>query len=121
MVEFLDNTVIHRPTSQQSKFADITSPRRESRKLPHYKPLPSINPSSSQTQNVLNLDEERKQEEEPGLGDILEKDEKFSLWTGKFEKTHDAVTLVKGYFQQWIPTPDNFRSLLTVSEALDLL
>lgn len=65
-------------------------------------------------QNVLNVEEERKKEEEKVLREIEETEEKYPTWSGKFEKTNDAVTLVKGYFQQWIPTPDNYRSLLTV-------
>ena len=39
LVEFLDNTVIHRPNSQHTKFSEVESPRH---KLPKYKPLPSI-------------------------------------------------------------------------------
>lgn len=118
LVDFLDNTVIHRPTSQQSKFSEVQSPRRGSFKLPRFEPLPSIK-STGCPQNVLNLDEERKQEErekeENVLKDIDEGDERVPVWSIDKEKTSDAVTLVKGYFQQWVPTPENFRSLLTVS------
>lgn len=70
--------------------------------------------TDGQAQNVLNLEDERKQEEEKVLREIEETEEHYTMWDGKFEKTNDAVTLVKGYFQQWIPTPDNFRSLLSV-------
>ncbi|XP_053395005.1 amyloid protein-binding protein 2-like isoform X3 [Mercenaria mercenaria] len=113
LVEFLDNTVIHRPNSQHTKFSEVESPRH---KLPRYKPLPSIKSPDGEAQNVLNIEEERKQEEEKVLREIEETEEKYPTWSGRFEKTNDAVTLVKGYFQQWIPTPDNFRSLLTIPE-----
>lgn len=113
LVDFLDNTVIHRPNSQQTKFSEVQSPRQ---KIPHYKPLPSIKSPGGETQNVLNVEEERKKEEEKVLREIEETEEKYPTWSGNFEKTNDAVTLVKGYFQQWIPTPDNFRSLLSVPE-----
>lgn len=114
LVDFLDNTVIHRPNSQQSKFSDLHTSRKDKMKFPKFKPLPAI--KSSEAQNVLNIDAERKQEEDRVLKEVDEKDENFSLWGGKFEKTYDAVTLVKGYFQQWIPTPDNFKSLLTIPD-----
>ena len=86
-------------------------------KLPHYQPLPTI--TSVGAQNVLNLDEERKQEDEMVLKELKE-DDKYSVWSGKFE-TQDSLTLVKGYFQQWISTPENFRSLIVVSMAAVLL
>lgn len=116
LVDFLDNTVIHRPDSQQSKFSDVQSPRKGSLKLPKFDPLPSIK-SGGKPQNVLNLDEERKHEEKEDniLKDIEEKEERYPTWSVDKERTSDAVTLVKGYFQQWVPTPENFRSLLTVS------
>ncbi|KAL4236094.1 hypothetical protein ACF0H5_004480 [Mactra antiquata] len=114
LVDFLDNTVIHRPTSQHGNFSDLQSPRHDTLKLPRYNPLPSIT-ADGQAQNVLNIEEERKKEEEKVLREIEETEEQhYTMWDGKFEKTNDAVTLVKGYFQQWIPTPDNFRSLLSV-------
>ncbi|XP_052277538.1 uncharacterized protein LOC127876389 isoform X2 [Dreissena polymorpha] len=117
LVDFLDNTVIHRPNSQQSKFSELPNPRKDSFKLPKYDPLPNIK-ANGQAQNVLILDDERKQDEKEdnSLREVDEKDEKISMWSGTFEKTNDSVTLVKGYFQQWIPTPDNFRSLLTVPQ-----
>ena len=46
----------------------------------------------------------------------LREDDKFSVWSGKFERSN-SLTLIKGYFQQWIPTPDNFSSLIVVSTA----
>ena len=110
LVEFLDNTVIHRPQSQGSKFGELQL-SRDSMKLPHYQPLPTI--TSLGAQNVLNLDEERKQEDEMVMKELRE-DDKFSVWSGKFERTN-SLTLIKGYFQQWIPTPDNFSSLIVVS------
>ena len=109
LVEFLDNTVIHRPQSQGSRFGELAL-SRDSMKLPHYQPLPTI--ESSGAQNVLNIDEERKQEDERVLRELRE-DDKFSIWSGKFETT-DSLTLVKGYFQQWISTPENFSSLIVV-------
>lgn len=42
LVDFLDNTVIHRPNSQHGKFSDLQSPRQDQLKLPKYNPLPSI-------------------------------------------------------------------------------
>ena len=46
----------------------------------------------------------------------LREDDKFSVWSGKFERSN-SLTLIKGYFQQWIPTPDNFSSLIVVRTA----
>ena len=62
LVDFLDNTVIHRPTSQQTKFSDQPGPRGGGMKLPKFEPLPSIK-AESRTQNVLNLDDERHLDE----------------------------------------------------------
>ena len=121
LVDFLDNTVIHRPTSQQSRFSEAPSPGKDSLKLPKFEPLPSIK-SSGNPQNVLNLDDERKSDKDDNmLTEIEEKDERYPTWTADKEKTTDAVTLVKGYFQQWVPTPENFRSLLTVSFRVDII
>ena len=53
--------------------------------------------------------------------EVDEKAEPFSMWSGQFEKTNESMTLVKGYFQQWIPTPDNFRSLLVVSAHIQMI
>ena len=103
LVEFLDNTVIHRPQSQGSRFGELAL-SRDSMKLPRYQPLPTI--ESTGAQNVLNIDDERKQEDERVLRE-------FSIWSGKFDTT-DSLTLVKGYFQQWISTPENFSSLIVV-------
>ena len=110
LVEFLDNTVIHRPQSQGGKFGELQL-TSDSMRLPHYQALPNI--TSSGAQNVLNLEEERKQEEEMVMKELREED-KFSVWSGKFERSN-SLTLIKGYFQQWIPTPDNFSSLIVVS------
>lgn len=123
LVEFLDNTLIHRPTSQSSRFSDVnTALRKVSMKLPHYQPLPPIKyqEHSEGSQNVLNLEEEQKagyaghddSELEKGTHDNYpEHEDKVSVFSQKLE----SMTLVKGYFQQWIQTPDNFRSLIQVS------
>ncbi|XP_052776013.1 uncharacterized protein LOC128213938 isoform X2 [Mya arenaria] len=117
LVDFLDNTVIHRPTSQQTKFSEQLGNMKGSVKFPRFQPLPSIS-AESQAQNVLILDDGGKQEDKEDniLREVEEKEVRFPVWSGQFEKTNDSVTLVKGYFQQWIPTPDNFRSLLVIPE-----
>ncbi|KAL3868968.1 hypothetical protein ACJMK2_041713 [Sinanodonta woodiana] len=121
LVEFLDNTLIHRPNSQSSRFSDVnTAHRKVSMKLPHYQPLPPIKYQevSEGSQNNLNLEEEQKtrhddSELEKGAHDNNpEHEDKVSLYSQKLE----SMTLVKGYFQQWIQTPDNFRSLIQVPE-----
>lgn len=123
LVEFLDNTLIHRPNSQSSRFSDVSaSLQRVSMKLPHYQPLPRIKyqEDSEGSQNVLILEEEQKagyvgrddSELEKGAHDHNpENEDKVSVFSQKLE----SMTLVKGYFQQWIQTPDNFRSLIQVS------
>ncbi|KAK3089774.1 hypothetical protein FSP39_006404 [Pinctada imbricata] len=120
LVEFLDNTVIHRPTSQASKFSASSS--TSSMKLPHYQPLPEISneeKSKRRTQNVLKLDEDRKKPpmydgEEKGARDTVpERDDKMVGWV---EISSQTVTLVKGFFQQWVSVPDNYRSLIQVPE-----
>jgi hypothetical protein len=120
MVEFLDNTVIHRPTSQQSRFSGSDT---SSMKLPHYPSLPAINDKNTKkapcTQNVLNLDNERQKESskeeysaEKGARDTVpEREDKLIPWNAD---QLDSMTLVKGFFQQWVSTPDNFRSLIQV-------
>ncbi|XP_069127253.1 LOW QUALITY PROTEIN: amyloid protein-binding protein 2-like [Argopecten irradians] len=118
LVEFLDNTVIHRPTSQTTKFSESMDKRR----LPHYDPVPPItkdNKDKSKPQNVLNLDDERQgvsqdREIEKQAKDMApERGDKLTPWN---QDNQDSMTLVKGFFQQWVPTPDNFRSLLQVPE-----
>ncbi|XP_060082100.1 amyloid protein-binding protein 2-like [Ylistrum balloti] len=119
LVEFLDNTVIHRPTSQTAKFSETMDKRR----LPHYNPVPPIikdSKNQSKPQNVLNLDEERRgappdQEMEKQTKDMIpERGDKLTPWN---QDNQESMTLVKGFFQQWVPTPDNFRSLLQVPEG----
>lgn len=112
LVEFLDNTVIHRPMSQSSKFSMNSS--INSLKLPRYEPLPEISKSEQQKSRGTNYKRRTEEEElmmEKGARDNApEKDDKVSL-------SHDkpqTMTLVKGFFQQWVATPDNFRSLLQV-------
>lgn len=122
MVEFLDNTVIHRPTSQNSRFSGSDA---SSMKLPHYEPLPMIHdkePRKSIPQNVLNLESERHKgtvmaakedyTAEKGVRDVVpEREDKMIPWSSD---QMDSMTLVKGFFQQWVTTPDNFRSLIQV-------
>lgn len=121
MVEFLDNTVIHRPTSQQSRFSGSDA---SSMKLPHYQPLPSISKEQKKSlpQNVLILDDRQKdpaKEEytaEKGVRDNApEKEDKMVPWSSD---KMESMTLVKGFFQQWVTTPDNFRSLIQVRRNL---
>jgi len=117
LVEFLDNTVIHRPNSQVTKFSESS----EKLKLPHYQSIPSIgakeDPVIHKTQNVLNLEEEHQKLPQDAEIDkrtkdmIPEREDKFTPWG---HDNQDSMTLVKGFFQQWIPTPDNFRSLIQV-------
>ena len=112
LVEFLDNTVIHRPMSQSSKFSSSTA----SLKLPHYEALPEI-PKGIQGrgqgpnyQGKKGLEEAELMMEKGARDNLPERDDKGSV-------SHDkpqSMTLVKGFFQQWVTTPDNFRSLLTV-------
>jgi hypothetical protein len=111
LVEFLDNTVIHRPMSQSSKFSMNSS--THSLKLPHYEPLPEISKTEHQKtrgRNYKRTEEEEMVMEKGARDNVPEKDDKGSL-------SHDkpqTMTLVKGFFQQWVATPDNFRSLLQV-------
>lgn len=119
LVEFLDNTVIHRPTSQMTKFSESS----DNRSLPHYHAIPPIinNNESSKPQNVLNLEQERReappdQEMEKRTKDMVpEHGDKVTPWN---QDNQESMTLVKGFFQQWVPTPDNFRSLLQVNIVL---
>jgi hypothetical protein len=92
-------------------------------KLPHYPSLPAINDKNTKkapcTQNVLNLDNERQKESskeeysaEKGARDTVpEREDKLIPWNAD---QLDSMTLVKGFFQQWVSTPDNFRSLIQV-------
>lgn len=151
LVEFLDNTVIHRPTSQAGKFSEIHKQNKKM-KYPRYNPLPEIN-ERNMLPNVLNLEHEKTIEEDKvsighlesdfdkasmlggdsqvehekvlvGSADIhLVDHDRISVWDRNNEKgDHGNVSLsvsggdsqkhmmlVKGFFHQWIPTPDNFR------------
>ena len=111
-MEFLDNSVIHRPTSQATKFSETP----DKTKLPHYNSLPSIMKKEDRPQNVLNLDDEHQKREDTEMEkqtkDMLpERGDKFMQWSSD---NQDSMTLVKGYFQQWITTPDNYRSIIQV-------
>lgn len=103
LVEFLDNTMIHRPTSQAGKFSEVES-RASKMQYPRYQPLPQINERQSEP-NVLNLEEEGSERPRESMSVNMELD-KMSMWSGD---SHKPMMLVKGFFHQWIPTPDNFR------------
>ncbi|KAL8607182.1 hypothetical protein ACOMHN_009576 [Nucella lapillus] len=114
LVEFLDNTVIHRPTSQAAKFSEAASSADKAR-YPRHQPLPHIRERPAET-NVLRLDEEG--EERGGGRDLLGVAadlEKMSLCS---TDSHKPMMLVKGFFHQWIPTPDNFKSLIDFPKEL---
>lgn len=103
LVEFLDNTMIHRPTSQAGKFSEVES-RASKVQYPRYQPLPQINERQSEP-NVLNLEEEGSERQRESVSVNMDLD-KMSMWSGD---SHKPMMLVKGFFHQWIPTPDNFR------------
>ena len=104
LVEFLDNTMIHRPTSQAGKFSDVES-RTNKVQYPRYQPLPQISEKRQSETNVLNLDEEWGEKPRELMSVNMELD-KMSLSSAG---SHRPMMLVKGFFHQWIPTPDNFR------------
>ncbi|XP_070194684.1 amyloid protein-binding protein 2-like isoform X2 [Littorina saxatilis] len=113
LVEFLDNTMIHRPTSQAGKFSETESRANNKIQYPRYKALPLI--SKRQTEpNVLNLEEEAA-ERPRDLLSVNNDIDKMSLWSGESQK---PMMLVKGFFHQWIPTPDNFRSLIDLPSSV---
>ena len=121
LVEFLDNTVIHRPTSQTSKFSSTSN--NSSMKLPHYQALPEIGgkdeKSKKKAQNILRLDDDRRkveESEEKGTRDTLpEREDKMVGWSAD---GNQSMTLVKGFFQQWVLTPDSYRSLIQVDKKI---
>uniref|UniRef100_A0A2C9LM96 CARD domain-containing protein n=1 Tax=Biomphalaria glabrata TaxID=6526 RepID=A0A2C9LM96_BIOGL len=112
LVDFLDNTVIHRPTSQAGRFryTNTQSTRslppiysqtdQTSTTLQHYPPLPDI--ASKETSH-----EERTPND-------LQNPEKKDV---KVKVGHQNMTLVKGFFHQWLPTPDNFKSHLEIPQS----
>ncbi|KAL5017202.1 hypothetical protein ScPMuIL_006791 [Solemya velum] len=117
LVEFLDNIVIHRPDTQVSRFGNGID--HGSLRLPHYHQIPSIEPTQT-TQNILNLEEDRKK-----IGQYEDHQEKGAGDNGPERETKpplphldniQPVTLVRGFVQQWIPTPDNYRSLIQIPE-----
>lgn len=115
LVEFLDNTMIHRPTSQAGKFSEVESRSKRYTRYPRYEPLPQISNKKMET-NVLNLEEDWNQSvrQPSSAAQHLDVD-KMATWSGD---SHKPMMLVKGFFHQWIPTPDNFRSLLELSASL---
>ncbi|KAK7508427.1 hypothetical protein BaRGS_00000666 [Batillaria attramentaria] len=115
LVEFLDNTMIHRPTSQAGKFSEVESRSKRYPRYPRYEPLPQISEKKTGP-NVLNLEEEWGQGlRQPSSSTQYFDVDKMSSVSGDSQK---PMMLVKGFFHQWIPTPDNFRSLLELPKTL---
>ncbi|GFR66122.1 amyloid protein-binding protein 2 [Elysia marginata] len=118
LVDFLDNTVIHRPTSQAGRFRDSLPPgkvlrgleplpgvnEKETSDFKHYQRLPDI--GYSQEESSIKLTR-RGSENTPGM----DMEDGFSILSLDSNRN---MTLVKGFFQQWLPTPDNFRSLIDI-------
>ncbi|KAH9509736.1 hypothetical protein Btru_044378 [Bulinus truncatus] len=114
LVDFLDNTVIHRPTSQEGRFR--FNNQQATRTLPpilgqsdqtitaiqHYTPLPEI-------------ESQQKSDEEVNFAsDVPQEGSYKENKTEKNKGGHQNMTLVKGYFHQWFPTPENFKSHLEI-------
>ncbi|XP_076463205.1 uncharacterized protein LOC143295408 isoform X2 [Babylonia areolata] len=114
LVEFLDNTMIHRPTSQVGKFSDMESRASSKSQYPRYQPLPQINEKQPET-NVLKLDEDGGERARDLASVNTDMAEKMSLTS---VDSHKPMMLVKGFFHQWIPTPDNFKSLIDLPKEL---
>ncbi|GFN93231.1 amyloid protein-binding protein 2 [Plakobranchus ocellatus] len=118
LVDFLDNTVIHRPTSQAGRFRDSMPPAQVLRGLEplpglkekatsdfkHYQRLPDIGLSYEESSTKLTR---RGSENTPGM----DLEDGFSILSLDSNRN---MTLVKGFFHQWLPTPDNFRSLIEI-------
>ncbi|CAL1545014.1 unnamed protein product [Lymnaea stagnalis] len=116
LVDFLDNTVIHRPTSQAGRFRDMKPQAIPVRSLPpingvendvhpdvqRYSPLPNIDSRQSKDETNCELNTAKST---PGVEDVL-----------ALQK-HRNMTLVKGYFHQWLPTPENYKSVLDLPES----
>ncbi|XP_071118973.1 uncharacterized protein [Haliotis cracherodii] len=119
LVEFLDNTVIHRPASQASRFSDIDK-KVVSLQYPKYEPLPAITEKLG-TQNILYLEgtntssvltESGKGTQDSNLSKPeAEAEDKTSVWS---EDSPESMTLIKGFFHQWVPIPENFHSLIEI-------
>ncbi|XP_067661147.1 uncharacterized protein [Haliotis asinina] len=128
LVEFLDNTVIHRPASQASRFSDIDK-KVDTFQYPKYEPLPAITEKQG-TQNILYLGgtntsvtESTFTETEKGTQNSNlskpEVDDKTSVFS---EESPESMTLIKGFFHQWVPVPDNFHSMIEIpKEQVQLL
>ncbi|XP_059177600.1 uncharacterized protein LOC131956962 isoform X2 [Physella acuta] len=95
LVDFLDNTVIHRPSSQAGRFRESRVPG-----LPHYPALPGIHQNREEKENSANRD--------GAPGWLVPND---SL------QRPSNMTLVQGYFHQWLPTPDDFNSVIEISST----
>ncbi|XP_005092160.2 uncharacterized protein LOC101850538 [Aplysia californica] len=122
LVEFLDNTVIHRPTSQVGRFRDSSyhknfrplSPlhdgdQENGKKLQRYQPLPSITHKTHRDDDGIKMYGLRASD-----GDIgADLEDGLSMLS---VDSHRNMTLVKGFFHQWLPTPDNFRSLIEIDQ-----
>uniref|UniRef100_A0A0B7A282 CARD domain-containing protein n=1 Tax=Arion vulgaris TaxID=1028688 RepID=A0A0B7A282_9EUPU len=122
LVNFLDNTVIHRPTSQVSRFRDrpahdvqemTTLPRNieqsDQAKLPYYSALPEIEKQICPDSNKEKIDNS-------GNNADLETDGE-NMQAKYPDDSHSTMTLVQGLFHQWLPTPENFRSLLDIPDS----
>lgn len=130
LVEFLDNTVIHRPISQAEKFSDVGSRSVTNgvskAQYPRYDPLPQIidKPTEPDVLKLHDGDETSHSVDTKPTGqrsDFLSVNMDFDkkpLWSGETQK---PMILVKGFFHQWIPTPENFRSLIDLPSELKQL
>ncbi|XP_041359088.1 amyloid protein-binding protein 2-like [Gigantopelta aegis] len=119
LLDFLDNTVIHRPSSQNTHFRSPS--QSEDIKYPKYEPLPAIteknqaatvpeNTGSDKDTNNDSDPERESSDDQPELD--LE-----SSGTSSNSQTSMNMTLIKGFIHQWVPTPDNFKSLIVLPES----
>ena len=117
LLDFLDNTVIHRPSSQHTHFG--CSSQAEMIKYLKYEPLPSINEKNRVTAMPENAGSEKdsNNDSDPERGSSDDQPELDLESSGTSSNSQASLTLIKGFIHQWVPTPDNFKSLVVFPES----
>ncbi|XP_025109218.1 amyloid protein-binding protein 2-like isoform X2 [Pomacea canaliculata] len=115
LVEFLDNTLIHRPSSQGDRLSEARNHDQQT-KYPRFDPLPNISDIQKHPVDVLNVEKEKDESifiKPPSSESEFTKEvDTINSSISLKKDSHRPMVLIKGLFHQWIPVPNNFRSLL---------
>lgn len=126
LISFLDNTIMPpalspRPLHGLPRQLSTESSTSDDRKLPHYDALPSISSESqlktTRSGSRVTFDthgNETRESEGASSGEL----EKGSSEVPENANKEKPMTLVKGFYRRWVPSPENFSSLIKVPQEL---